>query len=1461
MSYPNKPAPAADSIQAPSSSHALVVDGACFTKAAQVAVVLDDSVQTVTTGTAVETCAAPAYGPVGTYCYVAKVSPFTHLAALQPLHAPAATVAPLTNLTRCFWQPELLTSGTIALSSVTPVSLCGTAFRYTGCTANTTLIVVYASGTAHQGVQYQGQCYAYGTEIAALTSANTGTAAVVSSTVIVATSGSTDVLCTGSSPTGASVPYVDSMTGRRVFVQFDDVASGIPVFGVAPVKSEPDFLMAGFANVHFLAEPVASLFTATGSGRLSLTFTGRLAALGKRVLRTRGGTTATTAVRAGVGAATLDVVTGDVVELAIGREGSKLGKTHRGTSGQVHWAPELPVLRLYDTGTLNASGTVLALSFCGLSARSRHSLHTELPVVIATASPTVQGVVTVVSSGTEYGLLRSRAIGQALPEFPTGSFAYSGTSLASPLLFQFYGAGETQGAHGEMDVRLSSDGTFPGAFRAGLYRELVRSGTWYRRTGQTDDVHRSSLAVASGPSGKVLNTYRSSTGRHFQAYSTAEHIALDGEVYALSSQDYGVSCCVEERGVTVDIDPPDLVVDPPPDPPDPPDNLDSGAGTPPDVGDCSGEVTFACSVASLIKPQLVLWRFSGQVEIRGGMDVQERAEYVPTAEFPKMYESVGEVSETTEVITVKFLTAYHQLGNSGFRSVDVLVDILDEDGTWYSMRGGDMVEFYAADYDYPIFNTNVGVVDGHIIRASAAADYGLEKTIRRASERVQAAYEMRGAGAAAINVARYQDALTSGPYPPNSFFEEARWELAKSYPCGYYRFEPLLSAAATLNEIKSAYLRTDVATDVADISTLNFTDVTLPPIDTVALANPSLTGAGFTTYANAPSAEFITISAGGAVAQAINGRGMLTTVAFTVHVDFAGTADSIAADSTRLKDSVEIWDDVGGVPGILRATFTVRPGDPDPLVCLARCSNEFYLTPTIKQWLVWRAAADADWKVAVGGVPDPDDEDLVRETALAYDDAVVRWTGGSWTPLDSETIPSVAFSLGTHPWQILHKECRRLACALRYLHYEHEIPNYVPRFDPWWAENMASTYGVGWFTEQFHPRTSQYGDSLQYFDLTCAASQARTMVRTDIYPLVPPQPQLFPHLSEDQWPVVPMLGTFEGNSAWYMPVTDPGADPDMETNYFSSAACGMASFNVGEVKNYRVVGKKAILVPRIGVVSAVVLTAGLGHVAGETVQVSNATADTPAVIRVNTVGLDGEITSVTVQLAGRFVSAVGNVVLGDATINLDFGVMDVTVADGGEGFESSALVVLDTSVSDPATYQVFAVPCVEGGFTVQTVSVLTRGSGYGGVPDLPVTGAGGMDASCLFVHGCLYDGGGYLSTVVGPRVGLPAKAFIKIAANVYTSTSNAPYSDYTTIPLATGDPRMKTPVPPVRVTTTPSYQSFGNYTTTNRYVNTVGVSLPNWELPCPPPDMGLYSSDWKVKSLAIVVNRAGNWRY
>ena len=619
---------------------------------------------------------------------------------------------------------------------------------------------------------------------------------------------------------------------------------------------------------------------------------------------------------------------------------------------------------------------------------------------------------------------------------------------------------------------------------------------------------------------------------------------------------------------------------------------------------------------------------------------------------------------------------------------------------------------------------------------------------------------------------------------------------------------------------------------------------------------------------------FLTIPAGQSAAQAIKGRGLLTTVSFWTE-EFSKGVSAGPLDG-RLLNVLELWDDLDGKPGVFVATATVRPGHLIELELIARFSTEVYLDPSRKQWLVWRNPSQEDWKVAVGQTP------LLGELArlaraemdaLAYLDPVLRLNGVAWVAVDAQAAPSIAFSLGVHPWQVLHKECRRVACELKYLYYEHELgvpdgrnnPNFEiskSHIEEWWAENMSGFAGLRWnILEAFFTFPSPYpGDHLAGIDqtdsnLSCAASKAISMAGYREFPYLK-VPDIFTGeiLTDSTVIILPIFGSEERHHV--------GTLNDGVKIYGCDASAGAARFNVGEVKNFRVFGKSPILVPRLGVVSAAVTDGGSGHALGETAVVQSLTSDATALIRVTAVDLDGVVKGVSIDSEGSYVVPVAEVLVGNATVSLSYGVVSVVVLDGGEGLVSDQVTVVDPATTNPdrAVFSAVVAAHADGGFKVYQVEVVNKGLGYNSLPSLVIEGDG-HDASCYTSHGCV-NGAGYSSLLLGQRVGLAAKAHIKIAAtwNLATTPSGP---DTVTAQLATGDPRMKsTPAPPVKVTSPSSFQTLGGYSTLNRYTSgIIGASTPSYDFDCPSVTDGISGSAWKVTTLAVIVNRAGSWRY
>ena len=582
---------------------------------------------------------------------------------------------------------------------------------------------------------------------------------------------------------------------------------------------------------------------------------------------------------------------------------------------------------------------------------------------------------------------------------------------------------------------------------------------------------------------------------------------------------------------------------------------------------------------------------------------------------------------------------------------------------------------------------------------------------------------------------------------------------------------------------------------------------------------------------------------------------------------FSGTPSGFL--DGRLNDRLELWDDLDGKPGVFVATATVRPGSVIPTELIARFSTEVYLDPSRKQWLVWRAAAEATWEIAIGQTPllgEPARLARAESDALGYTDLVKASSGAAWVDVPALTAPSLAFSLGVHPWQVLHKECRRVACKLQYLYYLRQIgtPGSIEVFQGedgevpvgpealWWLENMRLTAGEAWLEDPERQFPTPYQSPFVY-RASCAEAEAASMITNYVYPFVIEYPPgVFTHTG-----AVPLFGVKEFHR------TVPGDQSSFNMAYFAYAFAGKAGFNLSDVKNREVYGRSAILSPRLGVVRVLsIVDGGSGHVIGETLSVSGERLDSSAELRVAAVGAAGEVTAVSIISPGSFVLPVTDYTTGGISLTLSCGVTSVAVLDGGEGYVSSDLSIVEVGTAGvPAVYFV-RVGAEGSAFRVLAVEIVSPGLDYSGLPSISLTGAGIPDASCSLVHGCINDGSSYFALHLGRRVGLPAKGFIKISA-VATNpdVGSQPYGPNFDTPIATGDPRMKTPLPPVPVSVPPSFQYFGQYSTVNRYVTpAVGAASPNYDLPCP-NELGTTGSLWTLTHVTVIVNRAGSWRY
>lgn len=493
-----------DSIYASTYGRSVKYDGACYSNPQSVSLIEAEAVVPVVTSNG---CASTDCGPVGIYCYDAVEAPVEKVTVPQPYQQPAPYIAFGSNPARCFYNPVLTTEygGTeydaLDIRSYTDSSLCGKWGRYRRCGSPTTILtVVYPTvASPHSFISYDSKCYQYnGTTIL-----STGSTTFVSVGSVSPVASCSDALCNGSNAAGESYLYRDAETGQQVSVRFPHLDVGVPHFAVSPsvVDSGVSGLSEGNSRILFRQAGRKRISTVSGAGDLQLAFAS--AAVAKSVLVYRGGAlVASYPLSVSESKLTIPVLSGDDLWLDVS-SGGRVPAKMVGASVVASWAPVVRLPRVYDTGTVSSSGSVKAVGFCGLTDHQSYVFFGTLPAENMTGDVVnPDTLVTVQGSGSpEYWLVRSRAIGDLTPSAPTGVFPYAGETLNSPMVFKFYAVREVQGAHGEFDVWLGANGTFPAHLKLDDFRVISASGTSYQRDAQIGDTSRNNVVVTGSPTG------------------------------------------------------------------------------------------------------------------------------------------------------------------------------------------------------------------------------------------------------------------------------------------------------------------------------------------------------------------------------------------------------------------------------------------------------------------------------------------------------------------------------------------------------------------------------------------------------------------------------------------------------------------------------------------------------------------------------------------------------------------------------------------------------------------------------------------------------------------------------------------------------------------------------------------------------------------------------------------------
>ena len=371
-------------------------------------------------------------------------------------------------------------------------------------------------------------------------------ATVLSVGSVTAVADCTDILCTGSFTTGDSYVYQDMETGSVAGVRFERLDLGVPHFAVSSetISQGTSGLSSGRVTVRF-DKPRKFVMSVSGTG--SLRFALGLVGVPKKLILLRGGMETIYAMSVNQPSTVLNVLPGDAIYVDVGTPFGGISKRITGRFVDIAWVPKVALPKLYATATLMQSGSIRALGFCGLSNRQEYHVFDALPLDNSTADVvnpdsvvTAQG-----ASSAELVLLRNRTSGDVLPTLPEGLGWYAGEMLAQPITFKYYAAREAYGAHGEMDVWVQTEGTFPLNLKVSSYK-VLSSGTFSERVlSQVDDTSRNSLRVVASTAGlQVPRVYTAPDGEQRSIHSTLPTLVMDGKTFTLRRLDPGISFTV-----------------------------------------------------------------------------------------------------------------------------------------------------------------------------------------------------------------------------------------------------------------------------------------------------------------------------------------------------------------------------------------------------------------------------------------------------------------------------------------------------------------------------------------------------------------------------------------------------------------------------------------------------------------------------------------------------------------------------------------------------------------------------------------------------------------------------------------------------------------------------------------------------------------------------------------------------
>lgn len=489
-------------------------DGACYVNPEFVPV-LDDNAVLVT---AIGGCQDPVCGPATHYCYTALDAPAENVVVPQPMGFPAPYIAFGSNPARCYHSPvatvtvdgTLITlaaytgSDAVDLVGYSGTERCGYSYGYTACQANyapctayaCSIVVVYpVSSSPHTVVEYGGHCYYFNGS-----TTEYGTRLAVSAAAVNPVIDCYDPACNQFNASGSVVVYNDKQTFLEVPVLFDHLDYGTAHYGVAAAVLDDwsGGLKAGQKSCMFHRDPVVLMYTSEGTGSMMFEF--GLSGVRKQILVDRAGVHTLYSPGMGGTRATVTLQPGDKVYMCVFDAYRRLPLQYRNLRFTVRWHPLLYLPRLYDTVVMPFTGSsaINAVGFCAYTDQGDYTFYGTLPFNGTMTGPVnPDSIVTVTSDAQEYLLVAARNTGDVTMFQLGGVPWYSGQVINGPFTFKFYAGREAFGAHGEMDVWLDAEGTFPGYLRAGAFDVVQLSGTAYRKDASPTDTHRNSYSVVT----------------------------------------------------------------------------------------------------------------------------------------------------------------------------------------------------------------------------------------------------------------------------------------------------------------------------------------------------------------------------------------------------------------------------------------------------------------------------------------------------------------------------------------------------------------------------------------------------------------------------------------------------------------------------------------------------------------------------------------------------------------------------------------------------------------------------------------------------------------------------------------------------------------------------------------------------------------------------------------------------